>query len=207
MMPDPQNLPDDARDARLDALERQCEAALTQGRLVEALTLCDQARETSPAREPLDFLRAYTLFLLERLAEARDALDAMQRDWPAHANAAWLRAALTRRRLGDRAPDTLAAYDAALALDPANQYLQAERADILRVQGRAGEARVVYAALAQSADDEALRLEAAFNLGVTAMTQGDAQAARLAFRAVLDAAPDYPEAQEMYALLAPPSTL
>jgi tetratricopeptide (TPR) repeat protein len=169
------------------------------GRYRDALEASRRALERNPQQADARFAQGLALFLLERLDEAETVLNALVADAPDYPNAAYLRAGLLRRTRGDLAPEVLAAYDLVRTVDPDNLFALSERADILRANGRYAEARDIYARLRSPAlcPDEALRVEAAFNLGSVSLTLGDTETAREAFRAVLDAAPDYPDAQAM----------
>jgi tetratricopeptide (TPR) repeat protein len=175
------------------------------GRFSEALQASQRALERDGPPEAHDearFAQGVALLMLERGEEAVEALETLLRANPAYPNAAWLRAGLLRQRLGDLHPETLSAYDRALVADPDNLYAQTEYADILRAQGRYREARDIYARIqSAAAEDAELRLEAAFKLGCVAMVLNETETARCAFRAVLEVAPNYPDAQACYDLL------
>lgn len=159
--------------------------------------------EPTQAHEAARFAQGYALLMLGQLEEATLALDALLALNPRYPDAAWLRAGTLRQRFGDLHPQILAAYDQATDLDPTNLYMQVERADLLRTNGRYAEARDLLVNL-QSPDacpDEELRLEASFKLGCVAAVLNESTTARAAFRSVLAVAPDYPDAEAMLALL------
>lgn len=173
-------------------------------RFGEALEACREALQRDPGNAEARFAQGFALLMQERLTEADAVLAALLAEVPAYPDAAWLRAGLLRKQRGDHAPEVLTAYDVALAADPANLYAQSERADVLRALGRYEEARDIYRAL-HSPDycpDETLRLEAAFQLGSVSLVLQDMPTAREAFRRVLAIAPDYPDAQALYDLVA-----
>ena len=178
-------------------------AVLTDlGRMQDALACFRRVLEEEAANPEARFGLCFTLYLLERWPEALTELEIFVAACPEYPNAAWLRAGLLRRLYGDRDTRVLDAYALVVQVDPANAYAQLERADALRTCGRTEEARDIYACYASPAtEDEALRIESAFKLGCVSLVLQDNDAARSAFRAVLDAAPDYPDAQDMYDLV------
>ena len=178
-------------------------AVLTDlGRMEDALACFRRVLEENAANPEARFGLCFTLYLLERWPEALTELEVFVAACPDYANAAWLRAGLLRRLYGDRDARVLDAYALVVQVDPANAYAQLERADALRACGRYEEARDVYTRYASLAtEDEALRVEAVFKLGCVSLVLQDNDAARSAFRAVLDAAPDYPDAEDMYAFV------
>lgn len=173
------------------------------GRLEESLAVLRQARCVDETHHAARFGLCFTLYLLERWPETLAELDAFVTDAPDQADALWLRAGLLRRLYDDGDARVLDAYDAVLCADASNLYARLERADVLRALGRYEEAHSVYADFA-SADicpDEALRVEAAFKSGCVALVLNDLNAARVSFQSVVDAAPDYPDARDMLALV------
>lgn len=171
------------------------------GDLDNVLLCCEHARNfgTPPA---LLFIQGFTLMQIGRERDAIAVFDSLSEIQPDYPNAAWIRAGLIRQIHGDQHPDTLTAYETVLTLDPDNLFVRVEYADILRGHGRYVEAREIYEAVftSEACPEEALRVEAAFNLGCVALVMEDSTAAHAAFRFVLDAAPDYPDAQAMHDL-------
>jgi tetratricopeptide (TPR) repeat protein len=171
------------------------------GRFAEAACAAARAIELNPMQMDARFAQGFALYMLEQLSEAQTALDALIALEPGYPNAAWLRAGLLRRMRGDQDPAVPAAYDLAARVDPTNLYIRVERADILRSLGRYEDAQAIYGAVISASDDEALRIEATFKQGCVALVLNNPADARIAFRAVLDSAPDYPEAREMVEML------
>lgn len=176
------------------------------GRYREALAFSWQAleaEESSETHQAARFAQGFALLMLGQLEEATIALEALLAVNPAYPDAAWLRAGALRQRLDAQHPGVLTAFDFAVQSDPANPYLQVERADVLRACGRYAEAREVYARICadESCADGELRLEATFKLGLVAMVLGETQTAREAFRAVLAVAPETPDAADLLVLL------
>lgn len=164
------------------------------------------AVEADPGNCEARFRLALALCFQEEQEEAEEALAVLGElltAEPAFPNAAWLRAGLLRRRHGDTHPDVLDAYEVAAAAMPPNPYAQCECADVRRAHQRYREALELYreVSVAASCVDEGLRLEANFNRASVALTLGETEEAREALRAVLETDPDYPDAQELFALL------
>ncbi len=173
------------------------------GRLEESLAVLRHARCVDATHHAARFGLCFTLYLLERWPEALSELEAFVADAPDQADALWLRAGLLRRLYDDSDARVLDAYDAVLRADASNLYARLERADVLRALGRYEEARSVYADFADAdiCPDETLRVEAAFKAGCVALVLNDTPAARVSFQSVIDAAPDYPDARDMLALV------
>jgi tetratricopeptide (TPR) repeat protein len=171
------------------------------GRFDEALEAAVQAITADPAQRDAWFAQGFALYMLERWPEAERTLDTLVELEPGYPNAAWLRAGLLARLHDPQDPAVLAAYDLTLAVDPANLYARVERADVLRANGRYEEALAAYLAVRAAAPEEPLLVEATFKQGCVALVLQNIDAARASFRTVLDYAPDYPEAQEMYRLV------
>ncbi len=174
-----------------------------QGRYREALTEAERALQQDASDCEAQFALAFACLLLNRAEEARSALDTLLALSPDYPNAAWMQAGLLRSLHGDHDPRVLPAYDDALRVDAGNLYALCERADVLRSLGRYHEAQALYARLSTPAGcaEEALRIEATFHYGCVALVLNEPQEARTAFETVLAAAPDYPDAGEMLALL------
>ncbi|MCS6776411.1 MAG: tetratricopeptide repeat protein [Chloroherpetonaceae bacterium] len=191
------------RREEVTRLLAQCQQLCAEGRYAEALQHSQDALTLDRQNDDACFLQGLTLFLLGRLEEADAVIGTLLDRRPDYPNAAYLRAGMLRKRAGDHAPEVLAAYDRTLAVDPDNRFALCERADVLRAQGRYAEARDIYMQLTspEFCPDEALRTEATFNLGCVAMVLQDNETARKAFRAVLDADPDYPDARSLLALV------
>ncbi len=187
----------------LDGLILRTEIYNELGDLENVLVCCERAQHfgASPA---LLFIQGFTLMQMGRERDAVAVFDTLSEIQPEYPNAAWIRAGLIRQIHGDQHPDTLASYETVRTLDPDNLFARVEYADILRGHGRYREAREIYQAVftSDACTEEALRIEATFNLGCVALVMEDAMAASEAFRFVLDAAPDYPDAQAMYELAA-----
>lgn len=149
------------------------------------------------------FRLALALFLTQEWDEAQSVLGGLLTTDPTFPNALWLYAGLLRRRHGDLHPDVLDAYEQAAAAMPPNHYARCECADVRRAHQQYREALELYreVSVAASCLDEGLRLEADFNRASVALTLGETEEAREALRAVLETDPDYPDAQELYALL------
>jgi tetratricopeptide (TPR) repeat protein len=172
------------------------------GQFSDALTACWQSLEHDATQPAARFEQGYALYMLDQREEACLTLETLLRAHPNYPDAAWLYAGILRQRRGDLVPEVRAAYQRACALDPDNRYAQVEYADVLRSHGEYTDALAIYTACQsrEACPDEALRIEATFKRGLVALVLNDFEQARAAFRAVLDAAPDYPDAQAMYDL-------
>ena len=169
----------------------------------QALSLDTTRLKANAKKQEARFGICFTLYMAERWSEALTELEAFVAESPAYPNAAWLRAGLLRRLYGDSDVCVQEAYALVIKVDPDNAYAQVERADVLRASGDYEAARDVYVRYQSPAqcDDAALRVEAAFKLGCVALVLQDNSLARDSLRAVLAAAPDYPDAQAMLALI------
>ena len=197
---------DEMSTSTTDLIDTHCQTSERlnlEGFPDEALAEADRALSLEPHNPRARFQKAYSLFLLGSLAQAGDVLDDLCQTSPDYPNAQWLRAGVLRRRLGDHDPNVLGAYRQALDSDSANLYIQSEIADVLRARGAYAEARAMYRQLAshEACEDEALRIEATFQLGVVSQVLGELDEALAAFSTVLEQMPDYPDAREMVELL------
>ena len=166
----------------------------------KALIVCDAILEIAPQAHTALWWKAFALFRLEQTAAALAAFDGLLAQSPHYPNAAWMRAIALHRLRGERAAIVMEAYDRAAAADPKNPCVLIERADLLRVHGRYEEARDIYLWARQPAncDDAALRLDSTFKLGCVALVLNEVETARAAFKNVLDADPNYPDARAMF---------
>ncbi len=174
-----------------DLIKSYCETAERlnlEGCPDEALAEAGRALSLEPQNPLARFQTAYSLFLLGNLTQAGDVLDDLCLTSPHYPNAQWLRAGVLRRRLGDHDANVFDAYRQALDSDSANLYIQSEIADILRSRGEYEEARAMYRQLAsrEAWEDEALRIEATFQVGVVSQVLGELDEALAAFRTVLE---------------------
>lgn len=174
-----------------------------QGQPFDALQFSLKALAYAPTNPAALFETAFAYTQLGDFQNALVYIDTLCADSPAHTNALWLRANILRRTMGDYAPQVRQAYLVTIQNDPENQFATIEYADILRANGCYETAYSLYSKIIAAENvEEPLRLEALFNLGIVCQLMGDVPAARSAFRKVLDASPDYPDAQEMYDMLA-----
>ncbi len=171
------------------------------GRFEEALQAAQRALEANAESADTRFARGFALMMLQRPREALEAIDALVAADPTYPNAAWLRAGLLRQMRGDLDTTVREAFELAAGVEPANLYLRVECADILRAHGHYDQARDLYAGVSAAAVDEPLLVEAIFKLGCVALVLQDTPAAIEAFQTVLDIAPDYPDAREMYEMI------
>ncbi len=194
-----QRFPDDVRFPASRA-----RLLLTLGHLADAVPPARTALTLDPDCATALYVLGYALFLEGQPDESLIHLHRLVTLEPTYPDALWLYAAVQSRLYGERDKRVLAAYDTALASDPNNAYAQVERAGIYRTLGRYEEARAVYERFAQSehCDDDFLRLDCRFQLGCVCMVLGENEKAREAFQAVIDVAPDYPDAQMMRAMTA-----
>ena len=169
----------------------------------EAIRMCDSALADFPESCHVLFQRAYLNLLSNRLNEVVKDLERLISIDPSYHNAMWMRAGSIRQLKGELHPETVEAYARAFKGDSENHYLKCEFGDILRANGRYAEARKLYEEIEGlvGMEDEALKWEAVFNLGVVCMSLGDFSAAQDAFKRISDTLPDYPNVREMLALL------
>lgn len=180
----------------------RAESLLAMGDFSSALDAANQALNISPSFPRACFAAGMALYMLKRSKDALIALEPILSASTPLPDALWFRANLFRHVYGDSFPGTISAYNLALEADPENQYARTERAAILRTGCYYEEACQDYEAVLSSKGEEQLLAEAAFGLGCARLVMNDPAAARRAFRQLLDISPDYPDAQEMYDLLA-----
>ncbi len=173
-----------------------------QGELEEALALADAELQQNPDSHAALFARSLALTFLQRYTAALITLQTLQQTAPGYPQSAWMRAGLVRLLEGELHPSLPENYREALQQEPDNPWIRLEYADILKAAGSSEQALQEYqkAALLLPPPDP-LGLEALFKAGCTAFALGNTEAAIEALRQLLAHSPDYPDAQEMYAML------
>lgn len=163
-------------------------ALYEQGRHEEALESCTRAAALMPALPAAHHNRALALLALGRADEAEHAV---RRALAAGAEARTHNTlGMVLERLGKPA-EALAAYGAALRMDPGLAAAHANRGALLRQRGEWTDAE---AALRRALELDPGLAEAHNNLGVLLHETGDPDAAAGAFRRAVDLRPGYADA-------------
>ncbi|MBC7527316.1 MAG: hypothetical protein H7308_07170 [Chthonomonadaceae bacterium] len=154
---------------------------LAQEKTLDAVTLFDIAT---------------LLMLCDWLPEAQVCAERCLSLDPNFPHARWLYAGILSRRLGEgRHPELLSAYRIAHEAEPNNAYLCIEYADVLRTFEDYAQAQTLYARASETAEDEAVKVEAEFKQGCVLLTLGRETESREAFKRVLGIMPDHEEAK------------
>ncbi len=174
------------------------------GQIDQALTEANRILSDHPNCPDALFAKIICLSMLQQWSKAlvvSDVLYGVMCDYP---NSLWLRAGILRQVDGDTDPKVLAAYNSAILDDGSNLYARMERADIYRSTQNYADAKEEFVEIIKlSTEDEEIRTEAQFKLACTELVLGNMDAARALITAVLDTAPDYPDAADLYTLLNP----
>ncbi len=172
------------------------------GRLDEALAQADRILDVQMTCPDALFARVICLSMQQKWTPALAASNSLEEVTPDYPRAAWLRAGIFRQVYGDNDPAVIIAYNRAVADDGENLYARLERADIYRSNQMYAEARQEFATILEKCNgNEELRTEAQFKQACTEMVLGNPTAARNLLGYVLATAPDYPDAQDLFAML------
>ncbi len=174
------------------------------GRFQEALEAADNILEEHPDCPDALFAKVISLSIQQLWTPALAASDRLNEIMETYPNALWLRAGILRQVRGDTEPQVLEAYNRAINHDDLNIYARMERADVFRSTQQYENAQLEFNWILERCNgDEELRTEAQFKLACIELVLGNRDAARALITAVLNTAPDYPNANDLSLLLQP----